>query len=99
MAKAALLRHPDDRLLTSRKHSFVTGEYNRYSRRGSTDRRFARLLNDLARARNPARYPAGKFMVSPEQAATWLETAEEMYTWLLSISPLRTRLRVHKLDS
>ncbi len=94
MAKAVLLRHPDRRLLTSKKHNFVTGEYNRYSWRGNTDRRFARLLNDLARARNPARYPAGKFKVSPEQAAAWLEIAEEMYTWLLSGSSLRTRLQV-----
>jgi hypothetical protein len=94
MAKAALLRHPDDRLLRSKKHNFIVVTYNRYSHQGNTDSRFAPLLNDLAEARNPARYPSGEFPVTETQAAEWLTVAKEMYDWLLSVSPIRTRLRL-----
>lgn len=94
MAKATLLRHPDGQLLTSKKHTYVSGEYNLYSHHGNTDRRFAQLLNHLGKARNSARYPTGNFDVSAAQVSEWLSTAEEMYEWLVRAAPVRTRLKL-----
>jgi uncharacterized protein (UPF0332 family) len=94
LAKATLLRHPNPKLLSAKSHRYVAAEYNLYSYQGNADNKFAQLLNALADAQNPARYPSGQFNVTEDQAEVWLRDAEEMYAWLLSASPIRTRLKV-----
>jgi hypothetical protein len=56
MAKGLLLIEPDERLLSSRKHNFVSTKFNLSGKWGHTDQRYVDLLNRLSNLRGSARY-------------------------------------------
>jgi HEPN domain-containing protein len=91
LAKAHLLLHPDDAVMTARTHGFLRARYNLHSHRGGTEPRFAALLNRLDEARNPARYVAGSFNVGATEALELLNEATSMLEFVLAATPSRTR--------
>jgi uncharacterized protein (UPF0332 family) len=96
MAKALLLRHPDAAVLNARSHRLINSRYNRHAHQGNVDKNFARLLNELSQARNPARYPVGEFTLDEARSGTWLNHAEAMYTSLVEAAPIRTRMALSR---
>jgi HEPN domain-containing protein len=94
LAKAHLLLHPDNEILTSRKHGFLRRRYNLHSHRGGTEQRFARLLNRLDELRNPARYSSAPLLASAGEADALLEDCDAMLAHVVAAAPARTRGRL-----
>ena len=93
LAKGVLLEVPDERLLTSRTHAFVSARYNLWGGKlGNVPRPFVDLLNNLERMRGPARYLDKAFALDRERAQAMLTTAEEMLTHVTERSPKRAKV-------
>ncbi len=97
MAKGQLLMLPDENMLTTRKHSIVSGKYNWWGRLGNTDPRFVALLNRLWNLRPPARYLRGDLEITESEARSMYAVADEMFNTLHASVP--TRFRVTRDDS
>jgi hypothetical protein len=89
MAKGLLIWMPDERLLKGRTHSALHARFNRERKMENVDPRFAKLLNDLAVLRRPARCLARDFTLSDEEMDELLAVAEEMHTALEASRPVR----------
>ncbi|AKU95762.1 hypothetical protein AKJ09_02426 [Labilithrix luteola] len=66
-AHARLMFEPDERILGSKKHSFIAAKINHHGHMGNVDRAFVALLNDLIRQRGTARYVAGRVDLDPSR--------------------------------
>jgi uncharacterized protein (UPF0332 family) len=92
MAKGLLLMWPDERLLNSRKHTFVSTKFNLSGKWGHTDQRYVSLLNRLSKLRGSARYLDKDFSLSADEAKKMLATAESMFGTLRDSAPERYKL-------
>jgi HEPN domain-containing protein len=94
LAKSILLVVPDKRLVTSRRHGFISARYNIWGGKlGNVPRPFVELLNDLERMRGSARYLDKAFSLDREKAQAMLTTAEEMLAHVTERSPKRVPAR------
>jgi hypothetical protein len=89
LAKARLLLHPDERILSSRAHEHTRSAYNREVRFGNIDSRFAQLLNRLTDLRNPARYSLEPFSVAADEAEEMMAVSAEMFEATRAAAPPR----------
>jgi HEPN domain-containing protein len=89
MAKGLLIWMPDERLLKGKSHGRLHERFNYERRMDNVDPRFAKLLNELAALRSPARYLARDFSLSDEQMDEMLTVADEMYVALEASQPVR----------
>jgi uncharacterized protein (UPF0332 family) len=79
MAKGMMLSTPDDGLMKSKKHTYVSSRFNMGRKMGHVDPRHTELLNKLTRERESARYAAGELDLTADEARERLAIAEEMY--------------------
>jgi HEPN domain-containing protein len=77
-AKAILLSMPDDRVLTSKSHGFISSELNKRGRWSEENRRFAKLLNRLTDLRPKSRYDDAGPEVTGELLGEFMEVTKEM---------------------
>jgi uncharacterized protein (UPF0332 family) len=96
LAKARLLLHPDERLLETRRHGFTHSEFNKFTKLGNSDPRFAKLLNRLTPLRDKARYSMEPFSVTEEEATEMLATAKEMLLAIEEVLPRRARRKLSR---
>jgi len=89
MAKGLLIWMPDEKLLKGKSHGRLHERFNYERKMDNVDARFAKLLNDLADLRRPARYLARDLTLSDEQMTEMLAVAEEMHAALEASRPLR----------
>jgi HEPN domain-containing protein len=89
MAKGFLIWMPDEKLLRGRNHGALHARFNQERKMENVDPRFAKLLNDLAALRRPARYLARDFSLSNEKMDELLAVAEEMHAALEASRPVR----------
>ena len=89
MAKGILLMNPDEDLLRSKRHNFISSRFNLSGKWGHTDPRYVKLLNRLQNLRGSARYLDKDFSLSLEEAGDMLSTAEEMFETLRNSAPER----------
>jgi hypothetical protein len=92
MAKGLLLMLPDKNILRSKKHEYLSSQYNWWGKMGSADPRYVNLLNRLSNLRGSARYLDKDFSLSQDEAKEMLNTAEDMYETLRNSTPQRYRL-------
>ena len=92
MAKGNLLMIPDENLLKSKKHTYISSKFNLSGKWGHTDPRYVDLLNRLSKIRGPARYVHQEFLLSTEEASDMLDTAEDMFEGLGNSAPERYKL-------
>jgi uncharacterized protein (UPF0332 family) len=89
LAKAMLLKMPDEKILKAKTHSFVGSGLNRQAKVRDSIREYAKLLNQLTRLRSSARYLNAPLSLDPGSATQMLSTAESMYEELSSELPDR----------
>jgi HEPN domain-containing protein len=89
LAKATLMIHPDERVLTNKKHDFVRTEINRYRKHGNIPAPFTRLLNRLTELRPSARYSDAPFLVDHDVARRMSWTARRFFKHVDQIRPRR----------
>jgi uncharacterized protein (UPF0332 family) len=87
LAKAELLNHPDERLLVSKRHGYVSSLYNQHVKLGNADERFASALNNLADLRAAARYLRAPMTLTAERAHEILQVLRDMQEHVDSVSP------------
>jgi HEPN domain-containing protein len=89
MAKGLLIWMPDEKLLRAKSHGLIHDRFNYERKMDNVDPRFAKLLNDLAGLRRPARYLARNFSLSDDEMDEMLAVAEEMHAALEASRPVR----------
>jgi uncharacterized protein (UPF0332 family) len=92
MAKGMLLMRPDEDVLQSRKHTFISRRFNLSGQWGRTDPRHVKLLNRLQDLRGSARYLDKDFPLSTQEASDMLGTAEDMFEALSNSAPKRYKV-------
>ncbi len=76
VAKSYLLMLPDERVLTSARHGFVSTHFNTHGgKHGNVDPAFVSLFNELASEWTSARYPDEPLRRGPATSERWLQTA------------------------
>jgi len=76
VAKSYLLMLPDERVLTSARHGFVSTHFNIHGgKHGNVDPAFVSLFNELAGEWTSARYPDEPLRRGPPSIERWLKTA------------------------
>lgn len=88
-AKAELISAPDPALMKSKKHETFRSRYNWHAKLGNTEQRFAALLNDLRRLREPARYLEGKLDLDAAQATEMLSALRDLREHAERVRPKR----------
>ena len=91
LAKAELFSSPDKRLLHAKTHSSVKSGFNRLSKWGNVQTDFAKLLNQLERMREPAKYGLEPWTLSVEEAHSLIARAETMFEAVTSRAPRRQK--------
>jgi hypothetical protein len=89
MAKGLLIWMPDEKLLRGKSHGRLHERFNYERKMDNVDGRFAKLLNDLAGLRRPARYLTRDLILSAEQMDEMLAVAQEMHAALAASQPVR----------
>jgi hypothetical protein len=79
MGRAFLLALPDEEVVRSKSHSFVSSRLNLGARDGVHYGRYAKLINTLSDLRPGARYLRSPFSLGLESLQEMIVTAEAMY--------------------
>jgi uncharacterized protein (UPF0332 family) len=77
-AKARLILIPNESHLKAKSHEYVLREFNKLTKDRNVSQSHSRLLNELQRMRNPAKYSMDTFVLDLDRGAEMLFIAEEM---------------------
>jgi len=93
IAKGTLLMLPDERMLRSKTHGFISAEFNRWSKSLNIDGQHTKLFNRLTNLRPHARYPTERpVSLTEEEMKGMLAVAEDMLSKLVAQAPTRVSI-------
>jgi hypothetical protein len=89
LAKAFLMWGSDTKLLTSTGHGYIKAQLNMSGKFGNIERRWVRLLNEMTRLRNPARFLRGPLALTVDAARQMADDARAFSAFVRQNNPKR----------
>jgi uncharacterized protein (UPF0332 family) len=89
LARCFLMMRPDKRILKSKKHRFISTQFNFQGKYENVPLQSVQLLNRLSELRPKARYPKEPFSLKKNEAYTLYQQAKHMVKDIEEIIPKR----------